>query len=119
MLKIIYLILLFSCGALKTVFSCSISKSLFSSSTVPQASFHPRGGLDGRAMNAVTCPTPGCNRKYYWRNSLARHLREECGLEPRFQCPQCPYRTKQKAPMLRHIRIKHKDPYSEPCFVTQ
>ncbi|KAK3915525.1 Longitudinals lacking protein, isoforms J/P/Q/S/Z [Frankliniella fusca] len=86
---------------------------------LPPAAFHSRAGKDGRAMPTVMCPTPGCNRKYYWRNSLARHLREECGLEPRFQCPQCSYRAKQKAPMLRHIKTKHKNPYSEPCFIPQ
>ncbi|XP_065209932.1 oocyte zinc finger protein XlCOF19-like [Planococcus citri] len=40
---------------------------------------------------------PQCNNHYVWKKNLIRHLKLECGKEPRFQCTQCPYKTKHKS----------------------
>ncbi|KAI5696903.1 hypothetical protein M8J75_002062 [Diaphorina citri] len=48
-----------------------------------------------------------CGKAYQHRTTLRRHQKFECGQEPRQQCPQCPYRTRQKATLNRHVRIRH------------
>lgn len=50
---------------------------------------------------------PNCGRLYSRTDSLSRHLRLECGKEPRFQCPFCLYRAKQKVNLKSHIARKH------------
>ncbi|XP_039285459.1 zinc finger protein 425-like [Nilaparvata lugens] len=59
-----------------------------------------------------------CFRRYKSRGSLLRHLKMECGKLPGFQCPKCPYMSKQKAPMKRHIVLMHmqKDMLCQKCF---
>ena len=50
---------------------------------------------------------PKCGNGYTANKSLQRHLRYECGLAPRFKCPYCEARCKQKAHVNEHIRRKH------------
>ena len=49
-----------------------------------------------------------CNKAYRWRQGLNRHERYECGQEPRYACPHCPYRSKQHSHLTRHIAGVHK-----------
>ncbi|KAJ9593769.1 hypothetical protein L9F63_027588, partial [Diploptera punctata] len=48
-----------------------------------------------------------CGKLYRWKNSLYTHVRLECGKEPQFQCPYCPYRAKLKGNLQKHIKLKH------------
>ncbi|XP_015178620.1 PREDICTED: longitudinals lacking protein, isoforms A/B/D/L-like [Polistes dominula] len=48
-----------------------------------------------------------CGKIYKQRNALWRHFTYECGKSPRFQCPYCRYRTKQRSNMYSHIKHKH------------
>ncbi|XP_018310304.1 longitudinals lacking protein, isoforms N/O/W/X/Y isoform X10 [Mycetomoellerius zeteki] len=48
-----------------------------------------------------------CGKTYKQRNALWRHFKYECGKSPRFQCPYCRYRTKQRSNMSSHIKHKH------------
>jgi len=48
-----------------------------------------------------------CGKVYRWKKSLSLHLRVECGKEPQFQCPICPYKAKQKGNLKSHIRVWH------------
>ncbi|XP_075225734.1 zinc finger X-chromosomal protein-like [Lycorma delicatula] len=49
-----------------------------------------------------------CNRSYLHLPSLCRHKKFECGKNPQFKCPYCPYQAKQKGSMKSHIiRGKH------------
>lgn len=48
-----------------------------------------------------------CGKVYKQRNALWRHFKYECGKSPRFQCPYCRYRTKQRSNMYSHIKHKH------------
>ena len=57
-------------------------------------------------------PCLRCGRTYKWRSSLNSHIQNECGKEPRFQCPYCSYRSKVKSNLLKHIRNFHKTPTS-------
>lgn len=52
-------------------------------------------------------PCMKCHRKYKNRKHLIRHLRDECGVDPKFLCPHCPYRCKHKQALKSHIRYRH------------
>ncbi|PSN32883.1 hypothetical protein C0J52_13331 [Blattella germanica] len=45
-----------------------------------------------------------CNNVYNHRTSLLRHVRQECGKEPQFECPICGHRSKLHCNLLKHIR---------------
>ncbi|KAG5875979.1 hypothetical protein JTB14_008752 [Gonioctena quinquepunctata] len=48
-----------------------------------------------------------CGKGYKVRSSLSNHRKWECGKEPRFKCPYCTYKAKQKVHMIRHLRKTH------------
>ncbi|KAF2884451.1 hypothetical protein ILUMI_21717 [Ignelater luminosus] len=50
-----------------------------------------------------------CGRSYTRKDSLQRHLTYECGIEPQFQCPFCPQKSKRKSHRLGHIKSQHRD----------
>ncbi|KAI4474889.1 hypothetical protein M0804_014615 [Polistes exclamans] len=52
-----------------------------------------------------TCNT--CGNEYIYFSSLIRHIRDECGQEPKHRCPYCPKKTKLRCNLLKHIRKKH------------
>lgn len=50
-----------------------------------------------------------CNRNYKWKNSLKCHLKNECGLPPRYFCNKmCGYRTNVHSNLKRHLNTKCK-----------
>ncbi|XP_025828834.1 longitudinals lacking protein, isoforms F/I/K/T-like [Agrilus planipennis] len=53
-----------------------------------------------------------CGRIYKLKSSLRNHQKWECGKEPQFKCPCCPYRAKQKMHMARHMERMHRPPDS-------
>jgi DNA-directed RNA polymerase subunit RPC12/RpoP len=63
--------------------------------------------------NQRSCATVGgyrcsnCGKVYRWKNTLLRHLRLECGKEPQFHCPYCPYRAKRKGNLQKHVLLRH------------
>lgn len=69
--------------------------------------------LTGRTSNPLSdnnkveihCPNK-CGRKYKHRGSVARHLKFECGVTPKFQCTLCTKYFKQRINFKIHmIRI--------------
>ncbi|GLV34651.1 longitudinals lacking [Carabus blaptoides fortunei] len=50
-----------------------------------------------------------CGNTYSRQHSLKRHMRFECGVEPRFECPVCHKKSKHKHNLLLHMRI-HRPP---------
>ncbi|KAG8259324.1 hypothetical protein J6590_014793 [Homalodisca vitripennis] len=48
-----------------------------------------------------------CGRSYKYKKGLSQHQRYECGKEPQFACPHCPYRAKQKVSLTTHLFCKH------------
>lgn len=50
-----------------------------------------------------------CHKTYSSPHTLRRHVRLECGQEPRFLCPYCPHRTKQRYNLMLHIGRTHRD----------
>lgn len=60
---------------------------------------------DKKIMRKYTCPT--CLKCYSYYSGLYNHRRFECGKEPQFQCPYCPYKVKMKHNLKSHILSKH------------
>lgn len=56
-------------------------------------------------LNKFVCEK--CERVYKHRHNLIRHLRYECGVEPAFLCPRCPYKSARKAVLEYHCRNIH------------
>jgi hypothetical protein len=56
---------------------------------------------------------PGCGKIYRWKQSMMSHYRNECGKEPQFLCPLCPYKCKQKGNLKSHVRIWHPQSLNE------
>jgi uncharacterized Zn-finger protein len=50
---------------------------------------------------------PKCHKRYRWKDSLRRHQRVECGLQPQHACPTCGRMFKHKHQMVAHGRIHH------------
>lgn len=48
-----------------------------------------------------------CGRSYKHKASLYAHKKHECGKEPQFSCPHCPYKAKVKRSLRTHIGVKH------------
>lgn len=48
-----------------------------------------------------------CGKKYLHKESLYKHRKYECGKDPQFCCPSCPYKAKHKASLKTHIFLKH------------
>ncbi|XP_020288350.1 zinc finger X-chromosomal protein-like [Pseudomyrmex gracilis] len=67
---------------------------------------------DTHAVNYLNCqrvtyPCKNCGKIYNYYSSLARHLKHECGVEPKFHCPLCPYKTKHKSSLNTHLNGRH------------
>jgi hypothetical protein len=77
-----------------------ISKEISSSESVLQ---HHQTALS--YIGSFECP--GCGKTYRWKQSMVSHYRNECGKEPQFCCPLCPYKCKQKRNLKRHVRFWH------------
>ncbi|XP_026684861.1 gastrula zinc finger protein xFG20-1-like [Diaphorina citri] len=54
-----------------------------------------------------TYPCDACDKVYQYKGNLDRHKRDECGQEPKYACPHCPYKSKHKANLKSHIGIRH------------
>lgn len=52
-------------------------------------------------------PCSACGKVYKRNTSLWRHRKFECQKEPTFKCEFCVYKSKQKAPMVRHMTLIH------------
>ncbi|KAG8259221.1 hypothetical protein J6590_014691 [Homalodisca vitripennis] len=48
-----------------------------------------------------------CGKVYQQKRTLQRHLRYECGVPPQFQCVMCPYRSKHRSHLTRHLVTVH------------
>lgn len=55
----------------------------------------------------TTYPCQNCHKVYNYYSSLARHLKHECGVEPRFHCSLCPYKTKHRSSLNTHLNGRH------------
>ncbi|XP_046663209.1 longitudinals lacking protein, isoforms A/B/D/L-like [Homalodisca vitripennis] len=44
-----------------------------------------------------------CHHVFRKKGSLAEHQRFICGQDPQFGCPHCPYKTKLKSNLKKHM----------------
>ncbi|KAE8747845.1 hypothetical protein FOCC_FOCC005457 [Frankliniella occidentalis] len=72
----------------------------------PAAPGAPGGPAGNRDAQPTLCE---CGRWFRYRSSLYRHLKYECGKEPRFRCHLCHFRTKRELSLRRHIETRHSD----------
>ena len=63
--------------------------------------------LNDNLFEPVFFNCPSCRRTYRYKRSLERHLKFECGVEPKFVCDFCPYKCKQKANLEKHMNCRH------------
>lgn len=69
------------------------------------------GGPSGTSTSGPNQTTPGgayschrCGNSYARPHSLNRHIRFECGVEPKFECPVCHKKSKHKHNLVLHMR---------------
>lgn len=48
-----------------------------------------------------------CQKSYSYERGLTQHIRYECGKEPQFICPKCPYKCHRKESFVRHCWARH------------
>ncbi|XP_026481460.1 zinc finger protein 425-like [Ctenocephalides felis] len=48
---------------------------------------------------------PNCRRSYVYPNGLSQHMKFECGKEPQFACPMCPYKCHLKGNLIILTRV--------------
>lgn len=48
-----------------------------------------------------------CGRRYKFKGNLTKHQRYECGKEPQFGCPYCPYKAKVRCNLQAHVNVRH------------
>uniref|UniRef100_T1HQ17 C2H2-type domain-containing protein n=1 Tax=Rhodnius prolixus TaxID=13249 RepID=T1HQ17_RHOPR len=48
-----------------------------------------------------------CGKSYKTKVGLYNHQKYECGKDPQFPCPHCPYRSKRKGNLKRHVLMEH------------
>lgn len=71
----------------------------------------PGGSGTGLGTGGSNQTTPGgayschrCGNSYARPHSLNRHIRFECGVEPKFECPVCHKKSKHKHNLVLHMR---------------
>ncbi|XP_012261711.1 longitudinals lacking protein isoform X14 [Athalia rosae] len=83
--------------------SFAISRTSYSSSFA-NIDLRRRSGFPSETLN-VNCPK--CGQTYKSSKSMWVHIKYECGMAPRFQCPHCGIKSKRKHTIYKHIRNRH------------
>ena len=48
-----------------------------------------------------------CGKQYLRKRTLLRHMRYDCGTEPRFSCPMCGLRVRRRYTLTSHLAAVH------------
>lgn len=62
------------------------------------------GGGSGGSNSGGAFMCKQCGNSYARPHSLNRHIRFECGVEPKFECPICHKKSKHKHNLVLHMR---------------
>jgi len=62
-------------------------------------------GVPAEGEEPQLYPCPRCKKVYRWMISLRRHIRLECGQEPKHPCLYCGRRFKHKHHLIGHMAI--------------
>jgi len=57
---------------------------------------------------------PKCGNSYKYLGDMKKHMRFQCGQEPKFECPYCRKRSKVSSNMYAHVRTMHSD---QPMYI--
>lgn len=58
-----------------------------------------------------------CNRRYHHVKNLRRHVANECGKQPMYQCTYCPYKATYKSYLHVHMMKHAKKNFSPRMYV--
>lgn len=78
------------------------SNNASSASAAAAAGIEANKPITPTTGGAYTCPR--CGNSYARPHSLNRHIRFECGVEPKFECPICHKKSKHKHNLVLHMR---------------
>lgn len=57
---------------------------------------------------------PRCSNSYKYLGDMKKHVRFQCGQEPKFECPYCCKRAKVSSNMYAHVRTMH---VNKPIYI--
>lgn len=57
---------------------------------------------------------PKCGNSYKYLGDMKKHMRFQCGQEPKFECPYCHKRSKVSSNMYAHVRTMHSE---QPIYI--
>ncbi|RZF39448.1 hypothetical protein LSTR_LSTR000969 [Laodelphax striatellus] len=60
--------------------------------------------FSANSSNQLGFTCPRCGNAYARPHSLSRHIRFECGVDPKFECPICHKKSKHKHNLMLHMR---------------
>lgn len=64
------------------------------------------GGVSHEQQRKFRCRF--CGKGYRWKSTMRRHESVECGGKPpAYQCPQCPYKARQRGNLTVHYKRHH------------
>lgn len=86
----------------ENVFGKSRKKILKENNTEVRVQFEH---LDSALTELFICPK--CTKTYRLKHSLTRHIKFECGQEPKYICNYCEKRFKHKYDLNVHQKCKH------------
>lgn len=75
-----------------------------SSGTSSGSGSSPGGGASNQTTPGGAYSCHRCGNSYARPHSLNRHIRFECGVEPKFECPVCHKKSKHKHNLVLHMR---------------
>lgn len=91
-----------SCGDEAAIGAGVLSNSSSAAGSSHMTAITSGTGGGGTFGGAYTCER--CGNSYARPHSLNRHMRFECGVEPKFECPICHKKSKHKHNLVLHMR---------------
>lgn len=64
----------------------------------------------GHTHGKIIYHCPGCFKQYLNRISLNRHLKYECGVDPKFECNICSRRFRHNFTLQTHMAVHRMEP---------
>ena len=61
-----------------------------------------------RESYEIRHPCPRCKRTYRHRTNMINHLRDACGVDPKYECDICKKKFYQKSNLKTHMKSRHK-----------
>lgn len=88
----------------KSTIAASASSASSAAAAATTATTTGTGAASTNASNNNIFMCKQCGNSYARPHSLNRHIRFECGVEPKFECPICRKKSKHKHNLVLHMR---------------